>query len=59
MPTIYVKPAQGGMVRFPGEPRRVLLAEGEKVPASQFWLRRLADGSVVQTKQPKPGKKEK
>lgn len=46
--TIFVKPSQpGGVVRFPGDPKRTLAPEGEAVPRSAYWTRRQADNSVV------------
>ena len=50
-PTIFVKPSQpGGVVRFPDDPKRTLAPEGEAVPRSAFWLRRVKDNSVVEVK---------
>lgn len=56
MKTMYVKPAPGHSVRIPGDPERHLPADGADVPASPFWLRRIADGSVEQATRPKGGK---
>lgn len=39
-----VKPSRPDLViRFPGNPRRVLKADGEEVPDSVYWNRRLLD----------------
>ncbi|MGL5369676.1 MAG: DUF2635 domain-containing protein [Plesiomonas shigelloides] len=40
-----VKPADGLIVKKPDG--TVLSADGEAVPRSAFWLRRLADGDVI------------
>lgn len=43
-----VKPARAGLiVRFPEKPSRVLADEGEDVPRSTYWIRRLKAGDVV------------
>lgn len=43
---MFIKPAPGLTVRDP-ESGRPLLAGGEDKPATSYWLRRLADGDVV------------
>lgn len=44
---LHVKPAQGRVVRDPIT-RDVLPETGAVVPSSSYWLRRLADGSVLE-----------
>lgn len=56
MQTIFVKPAPGAAVRLPADPKQFLPAEGAQVPLTQFWGRRLADGSVVKSAPLKGGK---
>lgn len=51
MNTLRVKPAAGLLVRAP-DTREPLPAAGAEVPATPYWLRRLADGDV--TLQPPP-----
>lgn len=48
MKTLFIKPAPGLKVRKPdgGE----LKPDGEQVEPSSYWLRRLADGDVVESK---------
>lgn len=49
---MYIKPARlDAVIRFPDNPARQLKAEGEKVPASPFWTRRLMAGDVVEVKE--------
>lgn len=44
---IRIKPARAGLiVRFPGNPARMLRADGEEVVKSSYWIRRIADGDV-------------
>jgi hypothetical protein len=53
---LFLKPAiTGAIIRFPDDPQRKLAAEGEEVPCTPYWSRRLADGSAIEIK---PGKKE-
>ncbi|GBQ69659.1 hypothetical protein AA103196_2273 [Ameyamaea chiangmaiensis NBRC 103196] len=40
-----VKPAEGRAVRFPAS-KRLLKTEGEDVPDTMFWRRRLRDGDI-------------
>ena len=56
MTTMILKPGSPGLiVRFPGNPSRVLKPEGEAVSNSPYWLRRLAGGDVKKvTKISKP-----
>lgn len=42
-----VKPSEGRAVRDP-ELRDLLPAEGRDVPRTDYWLRRLRDGDVVE-----------
>lgn len=58
METIFVKPAAGRLVRDPAT-RGHLPAEGAEVPRTGYWLRRLADGDVVEAPRPKPTAKTK
>ena len=48
MQKIFVKPAPGMKQRMPENPRELLPAEGAEVERNAFWLRRLADGDVVE-----------
>ncbi len=48
---LFVKPASDRPVRRP-DTLKHLAVEGEHVPRDAFWLRRLADADVVETKQP-------
>ncbi len=49
MKTLSVKPAEGRLVRDP-ETYEPIPAEGAKVPRTPYWIRRLADGDVIETK---------
>jgi hypothetical protein len=51
-----LKPGPGLAVRDP-ELRDFLPAEGRTVPRSDYWLRRLADGDVVEATTPAPAPK--
>lgn len=58
-----LKPKAGLVVRDP-DTRQQLAPEGEEKPLSQYWMRRLADGDVVEVQsvaapvaQPTPTKK--
>jgi hypothetical protein len=60
--TIFVKPAPGLKIRLPENPAEVLPDHGVTVTATSFWLRRIAEGSVLQVEPEKavePAKKEK
>lgn len=42
---LYLKPKEGLTIRKPDGSK--LTAEGERVPRTSFWLKRLADGDVL------------
>ncbi len=45
---MFVKPAvEGALIRIPERDMRPLSAEGEEVPETQFWFRRILFGDVV------------
>ncbi len=45
---MFVKPATGRTVRYPGDPSRLLPESGAEVPDRDiFWRRRLKQGDVV------------
>ncbi len=46
---MFLKPAPGLKVRDP-KTKKHLPEEGKEVSSSSFWLRRLAEGAVVETK---------
>lgn len=46
---LYLKPKEGLTLRKPDGSK--LAAEGERVPRTSFWLKRLADGDVEHVKQ--------
>lgn len=49
--TLHIKPAEPGLkVHLEGKGREFLPDKGAKVSRSIYWLRRLADGSVVEVK---------
>ena len=48
---MYVTPVDGRTVPDP-ERGDLLPAEGRTVEPTQYWLRRLADGDVVESSQP-------
>lgn len=48
---MFVKPAAGLVIPDPDR-HDVLPAEGRDVPSSDFWLRRLRDGDVVDAEAP-------
>ena len=50
---IFVKPAEGCLVNMPERNMQQLPADGARVSRTQFWLRRLACGDVVETDDPK------
>lgn len=51
MDRIFIKPAAPGLkVRKPVNGH--LAAEGEEVNADSYWLRRMADGDVVEAERP-------
>lgn len=45
---LYLKPKEGLIIRKPDGSK--LAAEGERVPRTSFWLKRLADGDVINLK---------
>ncbi|MCQ4108088.1 DUF2635 domain-containing protein [Aeromonas sp. JL9] len=48
MMELYLQPAKGLVIKKPDGSK--LAAEGEKVPRTSFWLKRLADGDVNEVK---------
>ena len=48
---MFVKPAPGGKIRWP-RTLRFLSDHGEHVPADSYWLRNLAQGSVIEAEPP-------
>lgn len=44
---MYVKPREGVRVRDPDTKQHIPVT-GREVPESSYWLRRLADGDVVE-----------
>lgn len=53
--TLTIKPAKGVRVRDPDTGEH-LDAAGATVPRNRYWLRRLKDGDVVETKPQKAAK---
>lgn len=51
----YIKPGEGLVVRQPHN-GRPLPAEGAEVEWNRYWMRRMADGSVVKATPPKQPK---
>lgn len=49
MTTLKIKPVKGFTVLDP-ESRKPLAGAGEEKPRSEYWLRRLAEGVVVEVK---------
>ncbi|MBP8219728.1 MAG: DUF2635 domain-containing protein [Aeromonas sp.] len=45
---LYLKPKEGLTIRKPDGSK--LATEGERVPRTSFWLKRLADGDVAEVK---------
>lgn len=45
---LHLKPAPGLVIKKPDGSK--LAADGEKVPRTSFWLKRLADGDVNEVK---------
>lgn len=45
---LYLQPAKGLVIKKPDGSK--LAADGEKVPRTSFWLKRLADGDVSEVK---------
>ena len=56
MNRIFVKPAPGLKVRDP-QSRLHIADGGQFVEENSYWVRRLADGDVVQAEPPKSDKK--
>jgi hypothetical protein len=54
MQTLHLKPAEGFTILNPDNNYRPLRAEGEIVPASTYWRRRLAEGGVVEVTESEP-----
>lgn len=52
---MYVKPVDGRQVPDP-ERGGLVPTEGAEVPRSQYWIRRLADGDVIETAAAAPAK---
>ena len=53
MDKIYIKPAKPGLkVHLEGKGREFLPEEGAEVERTVYWVRRLKDGSVVETSRP-------
>ncbi len=46
---MFIRPAPGLKVRDP-DLRDLLPAEGREVPDSDYWIRRLRDGDVIEIK---------
>ena len=58
-PSLLVRPGEGRKVRMPDKPYPYMTDEAQRVPATNYWLRRLADGDVVLVdEKPAKGKKE-
>lgn len=55
MKTIFIKPASDANVRDPIT-KQHLKAEGENKPETNYWLRRIAAGEVVEVVQPAAAK---
>ncbi|WP_046079639.1 DUF2635 domain-containing protein [Halomonas sp. HG01] len=53
----YVKPARQGLVVRQPHNARPLPAEGAWVAWNSYWMRRMAEGSVVKGTPPKPAKR--
>lgn len=52
---LHLKPAPGLVIKKPDGSK--LAADGEKVPRTSFWLKRLADGDVNEVNEVKPAAK--
>lgn len=57
MQTMFIKPAPGRIVKDP-ETLQPLAEDGETKPQDVYWLRRINDGDVIETKPPKVKKEE-
>lgn len=51
---IFVRPAEGLLVRHAAPERGHVAAEGEWVPLTPYYRRRLADGDLVEAEAPAP-----
>lgn len=51
---IFVRPAEGLLVRHAAPERGHVAAEGEWVPLTPYYRRRLADGDLVEAAAPAP-----
>lgn len=49
---LFVRPAEGCVVSMPESGYTLLPESGARVPLTQYWLRRLACGDVVEVKNP-------
>lgn len=47
MESFFIKPKEGLLIRRPDN-KKFLNPEGESVPKNMFWLRRIADGDVIE-----------
>lgn len=50
MTDLFIKPARDGLIVRDPQTRTPLAAAGESKPRTSYWLRRLAEGDVVETK---------
>lgn len=51
--TVYIKPAKSGTkVHLEGKAREFLPEEGAEVDRTNYWVRRINDGSVVEARRP-------
>ena len=58
MKKIFIKPlVPGSKVHMEGKPKEFLPQKGVAVERTTYWIRRLNDGSVVKTEQPKTAAK--
>lgn len=55
--TVFVRPAPGLQIRDP-ETGNYLPDAGQIVPRTPFWMRRLADGDVIETTSTAPAETE-
>lgn len=55
--TLMVKPKAGLVIRRP-DSKAILSENGERVPNTTFWQRRLLDGDVEEVKETKKHKQE-
>lgn len=57
--TLFIKPREGGLVRRPDNGFKPLKADGERVPALPYYLKRLKDGDVIEVDEKAPKKSAK